>query len=481
MAQLVGDILLSIFTELYDDFTSLHSCVLVNTSWCHIAIPLLWKYISDSYENPFNHKVESREKFYNVIAHFLSNNPDDPLQQNNIILPLNKFPKSPMFKYMNFFTRITTIWIEDMVQLTINDEVKDSKHKRKILEREIYKLIFSRCNYTKYFHWNTDKKLYHYPNAKTFFSNLRSIEFDFKVVTSKTLFKLSDICRNITNLEINECDEDVPGLVSFIKMQKNLHSLCINFDDIEENYTLLSNIIKKKATTLKKLIIQPIIILISPIFIPSLTNIQYLALNNECGELYESVEKWREWEHYLNMSSFPNLKYLETLYIPSDITCLIIKKSSMNISEININHSIESNDYQSENKKLIKVISSCCQNLRRLTMNVDQKNLNEMCTIFSNCKKLEKIYLTTNVIILPNGDELLKVLNKVSPTNLQEFLFLDKWNFSLKGLKEFFENWKLKNRFPIKFIHYYDEWAYYTWTDNHDKILEKYKNEGVIR
>lgn len=481
MAQLVGDILLSIFTELHDDFTSLHSCVLVNTSWCHIAIPLLWKYISDAYENPFNHEIESREKFYNVIAHFLPNNPDDPLPQNNIILPLNKFQKSPIFKYMNFFTRLSTIWIEDMVQLTINDEVKESKHKRKILESEIYKLIFSRCNNAKYFHWNTDKKLYRYPNAKTFFSNLRSIEFDFKVVTSKTLFKLADICRNITNLEINECDEDVPGLVSFIKMQKNLQSLCINFDDIEEKYTLLSNVIKKKATTLKKLIIQPIIILISPIFIPSLTNIQYLALNNECGELYESVEKWREWEHYLNMSSFPNLQYLETLYMPSDITCLIIEKSGMNISEIKINHSLESNDYQYENKKLIKVISSCCQKLISLTMNVDQKNLNEMSTIFSNCKQLEKIYLTTNVIILPNGDELLKVLSKVSPTTLQEFLFIDKWNFSLKGLKEFFENWKSKNRFPIKFIHYYDEWANYSWTDNYDKILEKYKNEGVIR
>lgn len=481
MAQLVGDILLLIFTELHDDIPSLRSCILVNTTWCHIAVPLLWKYISDAYENPLNHKPESREKLYNVIAHFLPNNPEDPLPQNNIILPLNKFQKSPTFEYMNFFTRLTTVWIEDMAELLINDEVDNSKHKKKILEREIYNLIFNKCNNAKYFHWYTKKKLYRYPNSKTFFSNLRSLEYNFEAGTSKTLSKLAEICQNLKNLEINDCDdEDIPGLVSFIKVQKNLQSLCLHFDNVEEKYTLLSNIIKKKAASLKKLIINPIITLIPPIFIPSLKNIQYLALNNEYhGELYESV-KWRDWEHNLCIASFPYLQHLEALYLPSNIICSIIEKSGMNILEINIRCPLKSNDYQSENKKLIKVISSCCPKLIRLTMNVDHNNLSEMGKIFSNCTQLEKIYLTTNVEILPNGDELLRVMNKVSPTTLKEFSFIDKWNFSLKGLESFFENWKYKNRSPIKFIHYYDELDY-TWTENHDKMVEKYKNERVVR
>ncbi|GBC16682.2 hypothetical protein GLOIN_2v1770441 [Rhizophagus irregularis DAOM 181602=DAOM 197198] len=90
----------------------------------------------------------------------------------------------------------------------------------------------------------------------------------------------TNICQNITNLEINECDKDTIGLASFIETQKNLQSsLSLHFDNVEGQYTLLNNIIRKKAATLKKVTIQPIITLISPIFIPSLLkNIQYLAL-----------------------------------------------------------------------------------------------------------------------------------------------------------------------------------------------------------
>jgi hypothetical protein len=108
-----------------------------------------------------------------------------------------------------------------------------------------------------------------------------------------------------------EIDEDIPGLLSFIKVQNNLQSLSLHFDNVEEQYTLLSNIIRKKAATFKKVIIELIVTLISPIFVPSLKNIQYLALNNEYGESCKSM-RWQEWEYYLTMASFPYFQHLET-------------------------------------------------------------------------------------------------------------------------------------------------------------------------
>jgi hypothetical protein len=479
MAQLVGDVLLLIFNELHDDLASLHSCILVNTTWCHIAVPLLWKYVLYAYENPFNYKQESREKLYNVIAHFLPNDPKDILSTNRIILPLHKFSKSPIFEYMKFFTNLSTFWIEDMIQLTIDDKVEDSRYKKKILEQEIYKLIFKRCNNAKYFNWNTKKKLYRYPNAKTFFSNLRSLELNFEVVNSKNLSRLAAICKNITNLEINNIDEDIPGLLSFIEVQNNLQSLSLHFDNVEEQYTLLSNIIRKKAATLKKVIIEPIVTLISPIFVPSFKNIQYLVLNNEYGESCKSM-RWQEWEYYLTMASFPYLQHLETNRLPCNIVCLIIEKSGKNISGIDIRDPIKSDDYPTENKKLIKMISINCPKLIRLTMNVDPKNSSEMSIIFSSCTRLEKLYFTTEVNILPSGDELLRVVSDVSPKTLQEFSFGDNWNFSLKGLESFFEDWKYKNRLPIKFIHNYDGLVC-SWTKDHNKMVEKYKNKRIIK
>ncbi|GBC29708.1 uncharacterized protein OCT59_001337 [Rhizophagus irregularis] len=482
MAQLVDDVLLLIFNELRDDISTLHSCILVNTMWCHIAIPLLWKNFSSLFENPYNFEPELRKKLYNVIAHFLPNNPGDPLPQYDIQLPLNRITKKLSFEYMSFFTRITTVWIKDMADFLINNEVEDSKYKKKILEKEIYRLIINKCKNTKYFHWNTKKKIYKYSNAEFFFSNLNFFEFNFKInfANSKTLHKLSGICKDITNLEIVDCNEDAPGLVSFIETQKNLQSLSLYFIDNEKvEYNKLKKIIEKKAATLKKFTLQPVT-LISPRFVLSLKNIQYLTLDND-GDLYE--RGWRKWTKYLGMASFPHLKYLETAYLPNNIICLIIENSGGHILEIYIRFPLDSdsNNYQSQNKKLILAISNHCPKLINLTMEVGHRNLCKMKGIFSNCMQLEKLFLTTNSNVLPNGDKILLLMSKMLSTTLKEFSFGDKFNFSLEGLRTFFENWKSENRSPFKFIHHYDDGMVYLWTSDHDIIVVNYKNEGVIR
>src|SRR4051794_26712167 len=111
MAYLVEDVLLLIFIELQNNLATLYSCILVNKIWCNIAVQILWNCISYD-ENPFDHTQESREKLYNVIAHFLPNNPEEILRKNNIILPLNLFSGELLFNYISFFTRITSIWIQ---------------------------------------------------------------------------------------------------------------------------------------------------------------------------------------------------------------------------------------------------------------------------------------------------------------------------------------------------------------------------------
>jgi hypothetical protein len=73
-------------------------------------------------------------------------------------------------------------------------------------------------------------------------------------------------------------------------------------------------------------------------------------------------------------------------------------------------------------------------------MNVDHRNLYEVCVLFSNCTQLEKLYFIVKDLVEPNGDELLKIISNSSLNNLREFSFNDKWNFSLKGLKEFFDD-----------------------------------------
>ncbi|GBB95539.1 hypothetical protein RclHR1_25580002 [Rhizophagus clarus] len=500
MVQLVPDVLLLIFAELQNYPSSLYSCILVNSSWCCVAVPILWKFISYGYDAPSDHKLESREKLYNVIAHFLPNGPKDPLSKNNISLPLNKFPRKPMFEYMKYFTRIHPGWIRDMIQLSINE---GSTHKKNVLESEIYKLIFNKCNNVKHFYWITTEKLCSYPNAKPFFSSLQSlvISLEFNTLTSQILPELSNICHNIINLEICYCKEDSSDLVTFIDMQHNLQSLCLHLGDenfeIEENddenddgnavdwnnieekqYTLLSDVILKKADKLKQITLTPIITLIDPEFLSSSVNIQNLELNNDDG-MYMDID-WRKWGKCLDKASFPHLKYFGTTFLPSNIESLIIEKSGGNVLEIDIRYPLEFHDYPAENVKLIRTIYNNCPKLRKLTLNIDPKNLREVSGIFSNCTQLEKLHLTTKNYIIPNGDELLKIISNESPATLREFSFGDNWNFSLKGLESFFIYWKCQEKFPIKFTNYYDEMIY-SWTDDHKKLVERYRQDGTIR
>ncbi|PKK78410.1 hypothetical protein RhiirC2_770221 [Rhizophagus irregularis] len=453
MVQLVEDVLLLIFIELQNDPASLYSCILVNKTWCRIAVPILWKYFSYAYKNPYNHKRESREKLYNVIAHFLPNSSKNKLAKNDIKLPLNLISNMLLFNYMEFFTRLTSALIEDMARLLIKE---NSNYKINLLENEIYNLIYNRCKNIRHFNWNTQTQLYLCPNAEEFFYNIRSLEFNFLFITPVMLLKLAVVCQNITDLKIHDCDEDSLDLVLFIKMQNNLRSLSLNFNNKEEQYIQLSNVIGQKAVTLKKITLGPVITLIRPTFFPSLTYLRYLFLNNNDCDLYESVN-WQEWEHYINMTTFPYLQYLKTLYLLSGIECLIIERSGEKILEIDVYHPLKTQDYPTENKKLIKMISLRCPKIIKLTLDVDPDNLEEISNLLSNCSLLEKIYFTTKNYIYPNGDKLLKIKSNKSPATLREFSFVDKWNFSLKGLESFLEDWKNKNQFPIKFTHYYKE------------------------
>ncbi|RIA90120.1 hypothetical protein C1645_876312 [Glomus cerebriforme] len=458
---IVEDCLRIIFAELQDDPGSLYSCILVNKYWCRIAVKILWK-------NPYGYKKISRNKLYNSIFNLLPITSKQYLLKDNTKSSLNIILNKPSFNYISFSSQIPPHFIYGMIRKLVWREFGFDKFDE--FEQEIYKLIINNCMNLNYFYWNTTKPLYQYPGASTFFLQLPSLGIDLEFVNSEALFELAEICQNIEDLKLWCYNGDISGLIMFLDVQKNLQSLYLYFKGEVGQPMQLSEVIERKATTLKKLSMEPNINLLSPKFLPSLKNLRNLQLRN----LVERIVKRQEWETYLSISSFPNLQSLETLNLSIHNDCMIIEKSHGNILEIKIFRNVRNYKFFVYHEKLLKTIANNCPKIEKLSIDIELQNLNEMKEILLKCSHLKSIYLLICNDGKFNCDELLEVLVNFSPTTLHEFTLSGKWIFSINALQSFFESWR--NRFPIIFNQDIENVK-----KENKMIVKKYYDEGIIK
>src|SRR2546430_12700404 len=84
MSKLNRDVLYLIFENFQDDKKTLHTCLLINKTWCEIIVPILWK-------NPWKFLKKEKEKMlFNIIISHLSdelkNNLKIQSNSNNILI-----------------------------------------------------------------------------------------------------------------------------------------------------------------------------------------------------------------------------------------------------------------------------------------------------------------------------------------------------------------------------------------------------------
>ncbi|RGB41389.1 hypothetical protein C1646_810712 [Rhizophagus diaphanus] len=478
MSYLIEDCLRIIVTKLQNDSNSLYSCILVNRFWCRMTIPILWK-------NPLAFKNISHDKFYTTIINMLPTSSIKFLVENNIVLPSPIISRRPLFNYLSFLSQILPSFINGIINLLIEDEKSDimnfqniqNSYKLILLEQEIYKLFINNCKNIISFHWQTVLPLFQFPGSFTCFSKLYSLIIDFQCINSLTLNNMAQICQNIGDLKLLYCNGNNPGLIKLVDAQKNLKSLLIYFKGGQKRCTQLSEVIERKAGKLTKLIIKPCIAPISPKFLLSLKYLKHLELNNDNGyEFYDEGIEMQEWRKYLSIVSFPELQYLKISYLPNYDDYKLIEKSHQGLLEINICRRYEYQDsvYTS---KLIKAIAKYCPRIKKLAIDVELENLDEIREMLLNCPQLETIDLSAINEKQIICDKLLEVIIDFSPKSLYKFSFNGYWIFSVEGLQIFFENWR--NKFPIKFyISFSDE----SWvTEEYGIILKKYIDEGIIK
>src|SRR5438034_8812318 len=77
----------------HNDFSTLHSCILVSRLWCRLAIPLLW-------EDPFAMKLSKNYHFIGIYLHNL--NESDKTKLNEYGINNSVFPSNTLFNYPCF-------------------------------------------------------------------------------------------------------------------------------------------------------------------------------------------------------------------------------------------------------------------------------------------------------------------------------------------------------------------------------------------
>src|SRR5206468_930942 len=94
----VPELINEIIRYLRNDFSTLHSCILVNRLWCRLTIPLLW-------EDPFSIPANN----YRFIGIYLNHlNEYDKTKLNELGIDNNLFSSNTLFNYPSFIQRLNT-------------------------------------------------------------------------------------------------------------------------------------------------------------------------------------------------------------------------------------------------------------------------------------------------------------------------------------------------------------------------------------
>src|ERR1051325_7420687 len=230
MEKLNVDCLQLIFDELKgeDNYSRiLYSCLLVNKKWCNVVVPILWR------ECSFNRIWTANEKIYSTMLSCLPPSSKQLLFDNDIKLPSTVL-KSPLFNYISFCEFPDADIVYSIVEMVLEKKPSstlkpNNNNKKDLLEQQIYKLFVSQFNNIRELYWQTSQPLSLFPGASSCFSQLYSLYVDVEIVNSNALYEMAQICKDLSELTVNNCPEDLSGLISFIDAQRNLKSVRFNY------------------------------------------------------------------------------------------------------------------------------------------------------------------------------------------------------------------------------------------------------------
>jgi hypothetical protein len=246
------EIISEIIQYFRNDFSTLHSCILVNRLWCHLTIPLLW-------EDPFSLKYPKNYCYIEVYLHNLNN--DDIAQLHEHGISNDLFSSNILFNYPSFIKHLNTRKIGDSIEkwlatIRISNYSTQINYKKLIyrllfrifIENEVDVHTFKVKSIHGYIYDTTELVI----QNQNFICNIRNLTLDFYLLTnedilSKFMIFLYSNCNSILSLNFTfptVCNTETSTEKYFsqlIDSQQNLKKIMLCHNEVLPLYhTLLS-------------------------------------------------------------------------------------------------------------------------------------------------------------------------------------------------------------------------------------------------
>ncbi|RGB38705.1 hypothetical protein C1646_755411 [Rhizophagus diaphanus] len=445
MSKLNRDVLYLILKELEHNNNALHSCVLVNKTWCEIIIPILWK-------NPWKYLIEGKETLlFNVIISYLSDETKNNLKNQGIDYLKDLYQK-PSFDYIRF---CRYLHLDEIFKLITTNEIITN------IKNEIFNIFINENRkYTHlYIPYKFNYKIHLIPEAKNCLSEIEFLSFNAGIDDDDIIIGLTELIKSIKGLELIIEENTNCEIVRLIEAPKKLIKVHLINNCIQKGQNFCNiylNSLTKHANTVQyfKVFDQTTKIL------SSFVNLKVLELSSE----YES-----NWSCLENLS-LPLLQVLRTMFIPIQSLAKLIENTSKSLIEINIDNIFH---YRYDNRRIIQAISENCPNLKFLKIVFRNFSSSELEKLLINCQYLSVLYIITCEISF-DWNNLFRILTRSSPISLFKFRFRIFSKVPVpksESLKLFFNEWKGKRPILLNFNN----------VKNIEAMLNKYEAEGIVK
>ncbi|RGB36554.1 hypothetical protein C1646_813951 [Rhizophagus diaphanus] len=428
-----------IIKYLQNDFSTLHSCILVNRLWCRLAIPLLWK-------DPFSISTENYN-FIEIYLHNLNGDFKTKLNEYGIdkLLPSNTLFNYPSFiKYLNTHKLIFSVekWFESLKlrEFILNSET-DFK---RLVYKSLFKIIINNEVKLHTFEIEFIIRSFHDPYLNDI----------LELILQNT--KNTNFIHNIGNLNLHTIDYDnnhsliiKNHILQIIELHQNLKKIILSY----QNFPLYKSLLLSKdfnfSNTLNTIIFYGI----------NFENM--INLDKIFGQLnvLESV-------HILYCCNLNNnfIQQIINLTEPFKIKSLFIKDVSQ-VESLQLllqkfgvyleNFGYRTYSNQSQRELLLKCITKYCKNIKFFDLNEsNNQTIHPILDLFGNMKQSLN-YLSINILLTLSSNSknsnndcssfLLQNLGQILPSRLEYLsytLHIKKKEFGLflKSIQNIFIN-----------------------------------------